>query len=182
MNNIGVFCAASDNLLPAFYDEAEQVGRRLGEQGKTVIYGGAACGMMECVARGVKQGGGRLVGIVPRILEQAGRACTLLDEKVLCRDLNDRKAILVERSELLVALPGGVGTLDEIFTVASAHSIGYHTKRVVLYNASGFWDDLVALLQGLQAQHFLRCPADTYVTTVRSLDELSRLIDAPVVD
>lgn len=176
MKNIGVFCAASQELEPCFYEEATRVGQLLGRLGKTLVYGGANCGMMECVARSVKQGGGRVVGVVPDILERSGRVSAWLDEKVPCRDLNDRKAIMVERSDVLVALPGGVGTLDEIFTVVSAHTIGYHAKHVVLYNASGFWNGLLALLHGLEERRFLRCPLEEYVTEVRSPEALEALL------
>lgn len=174
---IGVFCAASQELDPAYYREADEVGRLLGRQGLTVVYGGAGCGLMEAMALGVRQGGGRLVAIVPDRLEQSGRASALPDEKVRCRDLNDRKAIMVERSELLLALPGGVGTLDEIFTVVAAHTIGYHAKRVVLYNASGFWGDLLRLLRGLEERRFLRQSLSEYVTEVRSPEALARLLE-----
>ncbi len=176
MKYIGVFCAASPDLEPCYYEEAEKVGRLLGRQGHTLVYGGADCGLMECVARGVRQGGGRVLGVVPDILERKGRVSTLLDEKVPCRDLNERKAIMVSRSDVLLALPGGVGTLDEIFTVVSAHSIGYEARRVMLYNASGFWNGLMELLRGLEERRFLRSPLTEYVTEVRSLDELAAAI------
>lgn len=176
MKNVGVFCAASQDLEPCFYEEAVRVGQLLGRLGKTLVYGGANCGLMECVARGVKQEGGRVVGVVPDILEQNRRVSALLDEKVPCRDLNDRKAIMVERSEVLVALPGGLGTLDEIFTVVAAHTIGYHAKQVVLYNAGGFWDGLTALLRNLEEHRFMRRPLAEYVAEVRSLEALEALL------
>ena len=176
MESIGVFCAASQCLDARYYTMAEQVGCLLGEHQMTVYYGGAACGMMESVALGVRQGGGKVVGVVPTVLEQKGMVSTLLDEKIPCQDLNDRKAIIIERSEVLLALPGGIGTLDEMFTVASAHSIGYHTKRVILYNEDGFWNSLWPFLEELHRTGFIRGSLDQYFPRVASLDELRDLL------
>ena len=93
-----------------------------------MIYGWASLGLMECVARAVKENGGKVIGVVPAKLEENGKVSTLLDEEIHTRNLSDRKDIITEKSEVLVALPGGVGTLDEIFHVIAAASIGYHRK------------------------------------------------------
>ena len=126
MEHIGLFCAASDRLEASYYDLAGAFGRFVGERGLTLVYGGADSGLMESAARGVKDTGGHVVGIVPSVLEARRRVSRYVDEVVPCHDLSDRKAIMVERSDVLVALPGGVGTLDEVFTVMAANSIGYH--------------------------------------------------------
>lgn len=172
IRTVGVFCAASASLDGTYYEMAERFGEWLGAHGMTLVYGGANSGLMESVAGGVKRSGGKVVGIVPRILEAKRRVSKLVDEAVPCEDLNDRKAIMVERSDVLVALPGGIGTLDEVFTVMAAHSIGYHTKRVVLFDTSGFWDGLVAVLQAMDAKHFVNVPLDRYLTLARSWEEL----------
>lgn len=176
MDKIGVFCAASNRLEPQYYELAEQFGKWLGENGKTLVYGGANSGLMESIAKGVKDTGGTVVGIVPRILETKRRASTYIDEIVLCVDLNDRKAILIDRSDVLVALPGGIGTLDEIFTVMAAHSIGYHAKRVVLFDLNGFWDGLYEVLQELDRKHFVNVPLEEYLTVARTWEELYALL------
>ena len=176
MNNIGVFCAASDRLDAHYYELAEQFGKWLGENGKTLVYGGANSGLMESIAKGVKSTGGTVVGIVPRILETKRRASTYIDEIVPCVDLNDRKAILIDRSDVLVALPGGVGTLDEIFTVMASHSIGYHTIRVVLFNLDGFWDGVIEVLHELDRKHFVNVPLDRYLSVASSWEELFALL------
>ena len=142
--NICVFCSAND-VAPQYVAAAEKLGRWLGREGHTLVYGGANLGLMEAVARAAHEAGATVVGVVPAILEKTGRASDHIDVRVLCDSLDDRKAIMVERSDLFVALPGGVGTLDEIFTVVAAASIGYHHKRVVLLNIDGFWDSLLAI-------------------------------------
>ena len=172
IKHVGVFCAASDRLDAAYYAMAREFGRWLGERGLTLVYGGADSGLMECVAEGVKAVGGRVVGVVPRILESKRRVSRLVDEVVPCNDLNDRKAIMLERSDVLVALPGGIGTLDEVFTVMAAHSIGYHHKRIVLFSLDGFWDGLVGVLQEMDRRRFINVPLNRYLSIARSWDEL----------
>ncbi len=174
--SVGVFCSSSNDLDARYYAEAEAIGRLLAGHGMELVYGGSNRGLMESVARGAVEAGGHVVGVVPQILVDTNRVSALPQERVLCRDLNDRKAIIIDRSDILLALPGGVGTLDEMFTVASAHSIGIHSKRVVLYNADGFWDDTLTLLRGLERRHFLKAPVADYFPEARSMDELAQVL------
>lgn len=178
MKNIGVFCAASDHLEPAYYDEAFALGRWIGNNGLSLIYGGADSGLMEAVARGVHEGGGHIVGVVPRILEERRRESSYIDELVRCEDLTERKAIMQERSDAFLALPGGIGTLDELFTVMASASIGYHAKPVILYNVSGFWDELLAWLERLNGEHFINRSLGDYLRIVNDLDDLYFLVES----
>lgn len=176
MKRIGIFCAASQKLDAAYYEEALKVGQWIGRKGWTLVYGGANSGSMECVARGVHEEGGTVVGVVPQILESKRRASDFIDQLMPCRDLNDRKQMMIEQSDVLMALPGGVGTLDEIFTLMAANSIGYQKKPVILYNESGFWDSLLALLEEYDRKSFINVPCSQYLRVVRSIDELETLL------
>ena len=169
--NICVFCSAND-VAPQYVAAAEKLGRWLGREGHTLVYGGANLGLMEAVARAAHEAGATVVGVVPAILEKTGRASDHIDVRVLCDSLDDRKAIMVERSDLFVALPGGVGTLDEIFTVVAAASIGYHHKRVVLLNIDGFWDSLLAMLDDLQSKGVLRPDLKESLTVVTEVEKV----------
>lgn len=169
--NICVFCSAND-VAPQYVAAAEKLGRWLGREGHTLVYGGANLGLMEAVARAAHEAGATVVGVVPAILEKTGRASDHIDVRVLCDSLDDRKAIMVERSDLFVALPGGVGTLDEIFTVVAAASIGYHHKRVVLLNIDGFWDSLLAMLDYLQSKGVLRPGLKETLTVVTEVEKV----------
>ena len=169
--NICVFCSAND-VAPQYVAAAEKLGRWLGREGHTLVYGGANLGLMEAVARAAHEAGATVVGVVPAILEKTGRASDHIDVRVLCDSLDDRKAIMVERSDLFVALPGGVGTLDEIFTVVAAASIGYHHKRVVLRNIDGFWDSLLAMLDDLQSKGVLRPGLKETLTVVTEVEKV----------
>lgn len=176
MKNVAVFCAASEVIDPLYASAAVEVGRLLGRLGATLVYGGARFGLMEATARGAKETGAYVVGVVPDILVERGRVSSLLDEQVGCRNLSERKDIMLERSDILVALPGGVGTLDEIFHVMASATIGYHTKRVVLYNVNGFWNGLNSLLAEMSQSGFVRGGIEKYMTVANSLVELEELI------
>ena len=99
-----------------------------------------------------------------------------VDVVVPFHDLSDRKAIMVERSDVLVALPGGIGTLDEVFTVMAANSIGYHRKKVVLFALDGLWDGLVAVLQEMDRRGFVNVPLGQYLAVARSWGELQAVL------
>ena len=148
----------------------------LGRLGKTMVYGGARFGLMEATAKAAKAAGARIVGVVPDILVERDRVSHLLDEQVGCRNLSERKDMMLERSDVLVALPGGVGTLDEIFHVLAAATIGYHTKRVVLYNVNGFWNALLAAVDEMSQAGFVRGEMEKYLVVADNIAQLEDLI------
>lgn len=176
MKNISVFCAASRKLENRYYEEALAFGEWMGKHNKVLIYGGANSGLMEAVAKGVKQQGGKVVGVIPHMLESKCRVSSYVDEAINCKNLSERKDIMMEQSDVFVALPGGIGTLDEIFTVMASNSIGYHAKKVILFNVSGFWDGLLGVLNEMDSKHFINVPLSQYLEVVRSWDELDRLL------
>lgn len=172
MKKIGIFCSACDNIDKMYFDSARHIGEWMGQTGKTLIYGGSNLGLMECVARAVKENGGTVVGVVPTKLEERGGVSTLLDEVIHTRNLSERKDVMTEKSDILVALPGGVGTLDEVFHVIAAASIGYHRKKVIFYNEYGFYDELLNTLTTIETKGFARKPFSTYYEIANTLDEL----------
>ena len=176
MKSVAIFCAASENIAPGYFEAAAEVGTMLGRLGATMVYGGARFGLMEATAKAAKAAGAHVVGVVPDILVERGRVSSLLDEQVGCRNLSERKDIMLERSDLLVALPGGVGTLDEIFHVLAAATIGYHTKRVVLYNVNGFWNSLNTTLDEMLQAGFVRGEFNKYLVVANSIAELEDII------
>ncbi len=175
MIKIGVFCAASDKMDSSYFEHAAQVGQWIGEKGNTLVYGGADLGLMECVAQAVKSAGGKVIGVVPTKLEEKGRVSHLLDKTIPTCNLSDRKDILVELSDYLIALPGGVGTLDEIFHVVAAASIGYHSKKVILYNQNGFYDTLLKMLDEMAQKGFMRHNLSSYFLVANSIEQLTEI-------
>ena len=177
MKSVAVFCAASENIAPGYFEAATEVGAMLGRLGATLVYGGARFGLMEATAKAAKATGARIVGVVPDILVERDRVSALLDEQVPCSNLSERKDIMLERSDILVALPGGVGTLDEIFHVMAAATIGYHAKRVVLYNVNGFWNSLCETLDEMLLAGFVRGEFEKYMVVANSSAELEEIIN-----
>ena len=173
---IAVFCSANSNLDPDFFTMTEELGRWMGENGHTLVFGGCNLGLMECVAGAVHEAGGTTVGVVPMIIEKGGRVSDHVDVKMMCDNLSDRKDLMLAQCDVAVALPGGVGTLDEIFTIAASASIGYHSKPVILYNMKGFWNSLLAMLNDLKAKGVIRNGFDKTLMTADNIDELKTLL------
>ena len=174
--NICIFCSANSNIPTEYFERTSELGTWMGANGHTLVFGGCNLGLMECVAKAVHEAKGMTVGVVPTIVEKGGKVSDYVDVKILCDNLSDRKDLMIERSDVIIALPGGVGTLDEIFTVLAAASIGYHNKRVILYNISGFWDSLIAMLDDLKARGVLRAGFEDTVKVAHTLDEIAALI------
>ena len=148
----------------------------MAEKGHTLVYGGVNQGLMECVAKAVHETGGRTIGVIPRIVEKSGRISEYVDVELLCDNLSDRKQLMLDQSDVFIALPGGIGTLDEIFTIAASATIGYHQKRVILYNMKGFWDALIQMMDDLQARGVIRGNWREYISVASTLEELSCLV------
>ena len=171
--NIAVFCSANNNIDPDYFRAAEVLGRWIGANSHTLVYGGGNSGLMECIGKAVHEAGGRTIGVIPRIMEEGRRVSDYVDVEIPCEDLSDRKAIMMERSDEFYALPGGIGTIDEVFTVASAATIGYHHKKVTLCNVKGFWDSLIALLNDHQQKGMIRGEYHDYIE-IKSIDDFNR--------
>ena len=148
----------------------------MAEKGHTLVYGGVNQGLMECVAKAVHETGGRTIGVIPRIVEKSGRISEYVDVELLCDNLSDRKQLMLDQSDVFIALPGGIGTIDEVFTIAASATIGYHQKRVILYNMKGFWDALIQMMDDLQVRGVIRGNWREYISVASTLEELSCLV------
>lgn len=173
---ICIFCSANQQIDPDFFRMTEELGQWATREGHTIVYGGVNQGLMECVGKAAHEAGGRTIGVIPRIVEKSGRISDYVDIEMLCDNLSDRKQIMEDQSDVFVALPGGIGTIDELFTIAAAHTIGYHDKLVILYNMKGFWDSLIAMLDDLQQKGMVRGNWHDYIAVANNLEELSRII------
>ena len=173
---ICIFCSANQQIDPAFFTMTEGLGKWAAENGHSIVFGGVNQGLMECVAKAAKENSGQTIGVVPMIVEKSGRLSDYVDIEIPCDDLSDRKQMMMDQSDVFIALPGGIGTLDEIFTVAASATIGYHQKLVILYNMKGFWNSLIALLDDLQAKGMIRGNWQDHIKTADSIEEISRLL------
>ena len=173
---ICVFCSANAGLDPDFYAAARELGRRIGAAGHALVFGGTDMGLMQAVAEATREAGGRVIGVVPERVEERGHTSRLMDVHIPCADLTDRKQLMMAQADAFVALPGGIGTLDEVFTVAAAATIGYHAKPLALLNVKGYWDGLIALLDGLEARGAVRGTWRGVIKVAESLDELQAML------
>ena len=169
---IAIYCSANDNIDPDFFRMTEELGRWIGENGHNVVFGGCNMGLMECVAKAAHEAGGMTIGIVPSLIEERGRQSDHVDVCIPCDNLSDRKALFMQQSDVHVVLPGGIGSLDELFTVAASATIGYHSKPTILYNMKGFWNSLIALLDDLQQKGMIRGDWRTHIKVAENLGEL----------
>ena len=174
---ICIFCSANWQIDHDFFALTEELGRWAAEQGHTIVFGGVNQGLMECLAKATHEAGGRTIGVVPQIVEKNGRQSGYVDVEIPCDNLNDRKQLMQDQSDVFIALPGGIGTLDEIFTIAASATIGYHQKPVILYNMKGFWDSLIQMLDDLHTKGVTRKQWRTYIKVVNSLGELQQLLE-----
>ena len=173
---IGIFCSANAHIDPDFFHFTEELGRWIAAQGHSIVFGGVNMGLMECVAKAMKQAGGHTIGVVPSIVEETGRTSQYNDEVINCQNLSERKQLMLDESDVFIALPGGIGTLDEVFTVAASYTIGYHHKRVILYNMKGFWDSTIQMLDNLQQRGVVRGQWRDYIQAANTLEEIKALL------
>ena len=173
---ICIFCSANQQIDSDFFTMTEELGRWVAENGHSIVYGGVNQGLMESLGKAAKEAGGRTIGVIPMIVEKSGRTSDYVEIEIPCDNLSDRKQLMLDQSDVFIALPGGIGTLDEVFTVAASATIGYHNKLVILYNMKGFWNPLIALLDDLQAKGMIRGDWRQYIKTAGSIEEISRLL------
>ncbi len=171
MAAICVYCSSSNTIDERHLSLAADVGTRLAERGHSLVSGGGRVSMMGRVAAAARAGGAHTVGVIPETLMGFEMADTEADELVVTAGMRERKAVMDERSDAFLTLPGGLGTLEELFEVWTAASLGMHDKPVVILDPDGVFDPLFALLDQLAAAGFVRPAARTAATLTRSVDD-----------
>ncbi|MFI5356547.1 MAG: TIGR00730 family Rossman fold protein, partial [Opitutales bacterium] len=149
-----VYCSSSRHLAPEYYEVAETVGREMVPRGWGLVYGGGKSGLMGAVARGVRAGGGRVVGIIPEFMKVRELADLEADELVTVETMAERKQEMIARAGAFLALPGGIGTLEEIAEVLTLRYLAQLDKPAVFFNQNGFYDDLLRFFDRMQHERF----------------------------
>jgi uncharacterized protein (TIGR00730 family) len=155
-----VFCSSSEDVDARLLDQGVRLGGALARAGHRLVYGGTALGTMGAVATAARAAGGHVTGVLPSFLVERGIADEDCDELVVTEDLLDRKREMLRRSDAFVALPGGLGTLDELLEVVTHVHLGQLAAPVVLLDDGGFWASLLALLDDLRDQGLARAPTE----------------------
>jgi uncharacterized protein (TIGR00730 family) len=156
IRTVCVYCGSGPGTNPHFIESAITLGRILAENGIRLVFGGGSLGMMGAVATSALDHGGSVTGIIPDFLTARENALTRVQEMIVTPDMHERKRLMFERSDAFVALPGGIGTLEELVEQLTWQQLGRHSKPVLLANIDGFWEPLLALLAHMRAMQFIR--------------------------
>ena len=155
INAICVYCGSSPGTEPAFIEAAQKFGKILAENGVRLIYGGGSVGLMGALAEAVLEHGGEVTGIIPEFLTKRERPRRLAQELIVTRDMHERKRTMFERADAFVALPGGIGTLEELVEQLTWVQLGRHKKPILIANIAGYWGPLLALIEHMRAVKFV---------------------------
>ena len=155
MKRLAVYCGSSIGADPAFADAARALGAEMAARGVELVYGGGRLGLMGVVADAVLAAGGKAHGVIPQALIDLEVAHTGLTERYVVGSMHERKAKMTELTDAFVALPGGIGTFDELFEAWTWNALGYHAKPFALLNVAGFWDGMIEFLDTATASGFM---------------------------
>ena len=156
IRTVCVYCGSGPGNNPRFVEAAIAFGKSLADNGIRLVYGGGSIGLMGAVATSVLDHGGTVTGIIPGFLTARENALTRVQEMIVTPDMHERKRLMFERSDAFVALPGGIGTLEELVEQLTWQQLGRHSKPVLLANIDGFWEPLFGLIQHMRATEFIR--------------------------
>ena len=156
IKTVCVYCGSGSGSNPRFVEAAIGLGKIFAENHVRLVYGGGSVGLMGAVARSVLDHGGSVTGIIPEFLRAKENALSRVQEMVITPDMHERKRLMFERSDAFVALPGGIGTLEELVEQMTWQQLGRHTKPVLLANIDNFWEPLLSLLTHMRATEFIR--------------------------
>ena len=171
MKRLAVYCGSSFGSSARFAARARYLGERMAARGIDLVYGGGHRGLMGVVADAVLAGGGKAYGVIPKALVDLEVAHTGLTELYVVSTMHERKALMTELTDAFVAIPGGVGTLDELFEAWSWNALGYHAKPFALLNEDGFWNELLAFLDTATASGFISGSRRAQLLVAASPDE-----------
>jgi len=179
IRNVCVYCGSGAGTDPNFVKAAHAFGSILAKNDVGLVYGGGSIGLMGAVAAATIAGGGRVVGIIPEFLTNRERPFADAQELIVTRDMHERKRIMFERSDAFVALPGGVGTLEELVEQLTWAQLGRHKKPILAANIGGFWDPLCALLEHMQKLAFIRAGLSVSLLVADKVEDiLPKLVEA----
>jgi uncharacterized protein (TIGR00730 family) len=151
-----VYCGSSDGRDPAYTGTARALGRAMARAGIGLVYGGGSIGLMGELARAVLAGGGHVIGVIPEFLVSKERVLDEAHELIVTRNMHERKMAMFERATGFVALPGGLGTLEELAEILTWAQLKQHARPMILCNATGFWDGLLELIAHMREEGFIR--------------------------
>lgn len=181
ISRICVYCGSGSGRNPAYAEAARELGYAMAQAGVGLVYGGGGRGLMGETARAVLARGGKVTGIIPEFLTQKEQMLREVDELIVTADMHERKKLMFERSDAFVALPGGIGTLEELVEQLTWLQLGQHSKPVVLVSVDGFWEPLRALFGHMRAEAFIRQDMEIRYSLVNTAAEVLPTIFAQAI-
>jgi len=180
IKTICVYCGSGPGTNPRFIEAAIALGKAIAENGIRLVYGGGSVGMMGAVASAVLDHGGAVTGIIPEFLRRSENALSRVQEMIVTPDMHERKRLMFERSDAFVALPGGIGTLEELVEQLTWKQLGRHEKPVLLANIDHFWEPLLSLLSHMRATQFIRSGLSVEVLKAERVEDILPRLRAAV--
>ena len=180
IRSVCVYCGSSDGGDPRFGEAAEALGKALAAEGISLVYGGGGHGLMGRLARATLSNGGFVTGIIPNFLVRKEHALTDAQEMLVVENMHERKQAMFERADAFVALPGGLGTLEELVEQLTWAQLGRHKKPILIANLKNFWDPLLALITHMRGLGYVPAPSQRvdYLVADRVEDILPKLREA----
>lgn len=175
VEGVCVYCGSGKGLNPAYAVAARKLGKALADSGIRLVYGGGSLGLMGEVAKACLGAGGKVTGIIPEFLVSKEMMLKDVDELIVVGDMHARKRLMFERSDAFVALPGGIGTLEELVEQLTWSQLGQHTKPIVVANIDGFWNPFLDLLAHMKGETFIRAGIDIHFAVV---DQPEKIVPA----
>jgi uncharacterized protein (TIGR00730 family) len=172
IKNVCVYCGSGPGTNPGFVQAATAFGKALAENGIGLVYGGGSIGLMGAIATGVLDHGGTVTGIIPDFLTARENAMKRAQELIVTKNMHERKQLMFDRSDAFVALPGGIGTLEELVEQMTWAQLGRHTKPILIANIEGFWNPLLALLNHMKDTAFIRANLSVDILTADRVEEI----------
>jgi hypothetical protein len=176
IRNVAVFCASADGTHPAYREAAMELGRALAQRGVGVVYGGAKVGLMHAVAEAALAANGKVIGVIPTVLVDLEVAHHGLTELHITETMHTRKALIGERADAFIALPGGFGTFEELFEVLAWQTLKLHAKPIVLLNTNGFYDKLLEFLDHCVEEGMLKPKNRAIVLVAETVEQAMHLL------
>lgn len=155
VQSIAVFCGSKSGADPRFTQETADLGKRMAQQNKTLVYGGGKRGLMGLLADAVMAHGGKVIGVIPKVLLEWETQHTGITQLHIVEDMHARKKMMYELCDVAIVLPGGNGTLDELFEMLTWNNLNIHSKKIILLNIGGFYTHLIAHIARMDEQGFL---------------------------
>ncbi len=183
IKKVTIYCSSSNTLPQKYYDETKKIGALLAKENITIIYGGGSSGLMGTLADSALENGGYVKGVIPSFMKAVEWDHKGVQEMIETEDMAERKKILIEGTDAIIALPGGVGTFEELFEVLSAKRLGLVTQPIIIYNFDNFYDPIIKTLNRCISENFMGEQHRDIWSEVTQLDQLIPTINnAPTWD